>query len=127
MAALVVTPSLANGLSDKEGRIGIFPGAATTALYPAGTAFWVGYAFAPDPAGDGELDDMSTRFELDVDGEAVPMRTEVQSEEGLPVRKTNVAEFAEGLPAGWHHFTGRWYDRGRLLLSSRASIQFVER
>ena len=30
MAALVVTVSPASGLGDKEGRIGIFPGGATT-------------------------------------------------------------------------------------------------
>ena len=35
-------------------------------------------------------------------------------------------EFPSGLPAGWHDFTGRWYDGGRLILSSRAAIQFVE-
>ena len=28
------------------------------------------------------------------------------------------------LPAGWHGFTGRWYDGGRLILSSRVAIQF---
>jgi hypothetical protein len=28
---------------------------------------------------------------------------------------------------GWHDFAGRWYDEGRLILSSRAAIQFVER
>ena len=42
-------------------------------------------------------------------------------------RKTDVAEFPAGLPVGWHDFAGRWYDRGRLILSSRASIEFVER
>jgi hypothetical protein len=42
------------------------------------------------------------------------------------VRKTDIAEFPDGLPAGWHDFTGRWYDAGRLILSSRTSIQFVD-
>ena len=127
MAALVVTVSPANGMSDKEGRIGIFPGGATTTMYPADTAFWIGYGFAPDTAGGAELEDEDTRFELDVDGTPVSMLTAVHEDAGLPVRKTNVAEFPGGLPVGWHDFSGRWYDGGRLILSSRVAIQFVER
>jgi hypothetical protein len=124
MAALVVTVSPANGMGDQ--RIGIFPGGATTTMYPAGTPFWVGYGFAAEPTSDAKIDEASTRFELDVDGEPVSMLTDMQSDAGLPVRKTNIAEFPAGLPAGWHDFTGRWYDGGRLILSSRATIQFVD-
>lgn len=127
MAALVVTVSLANGIGDREGRIGIFPGGVTTTMYPADMAFWVGYGFEAERGSDTGLEDTSARFELDVDGTPVSMRTDVQSDAGLPVRKTDVAEFPTGLPVGWHDFTGRWYDGGRLILSSRAAIQFVER
>ena len=127
MAALVVTVSPANEMSDREGRIGIFPGGATTTMYPADTSFWVGYGFAAEPGSEPDLEEPGTRFELDVDGEPVTMLTDLHSDAGLPVRKTNVAEFPEGLPAGWHDFRGRWYDGGRLILSSRAAIQFVER
>ena len=126
MAALVVAVSPASGMSDTEGRIGIFPGGATTTMYPASTPFWVGYGFATDSAGGDDLEDVTTRFELDVDGQPVSMLTDVQTRSGLTVRKTNVAEFPDGLPVGWHEFTGRWYDDGRLILSSRAAIQFVE-
>ena len=126
MAALVVTVSPANGMSDKEGRIGIFPGGATPTMYPADTPFWVGYGFASDSVGAAELDDDATRFELDVDGEPVSMLTDVQTDSSVPVRKTNIAEFPDGLPVGWHDFSGRWYDAGRLILSSRAAIQFVD-
>ena len=127
MAALVVTVSPANGMGDREGRIGIFPGGATTTMYPADMAFWVGYGFEAERGSDTGLDDTSARFELDVDAEPVSMLTEVHTEAGIPVRKTNVAEFPGGLPVGWHDFTGRWYDGGRLILSSRTAIQFVER
>ncbi len=127
MAALVVTVSPANGMSEKEGRIGIFPGGATTTMYTADRAFWIGYGFAAEPGSGADLADAQTRFELDVDGEPVSMLTDVHTDAGLPVRKTNVAEFPHGLPAGWHDFAGRWYDAGRLTLSSRTSIQFVER
>jgi hypothetical protein len=127
MAALVVfTVAPTNGVSNKEGRIGIFPGGATPTMYPADTAFWVGYGFADDHADDVGLDDPSTRFELDVDGAPVSMLTDLQSETGLPVRKTDIAEFPDGLAAGWHDFAGRWYDGGLLILSSRAAIQFVD-
>jgi hypothetical protein len=127
MAALVVTVSPSNGMADGEERIGIFPGGATTTLYPADKPFWVGYGFAAEPGSGSGLDETGTRFELDIDGEPAAMRTEVQSEGGLPVRKTNVAACPAGLTTGWHDFTGRWYDGGRLVLSSRTAIQFVDR
>ena len=124
MASLVVTVSPTNGM---EGRIGIFPGGATTTMYPAETPFWVGYGFAAEHGSDGKIAEESTRFELDIDGEPVSMLTDVHSDAGLPVRKTNIAQFPAGLPVGWHDFTGRWYDGGRLILSSRTAIQFVDR
>jgi hypothetical protein len=127
MAALVVvTVSPASGMSDKEGRLTIFPGGATPTMYPADTPFWVGYGFAAEPESATGLNEAETRFELDVDAAPVSMLTDTQSESGVPVRKTDIAEFPSGLPAGWHEFTGRWYDGGRLILSSRAAIQFVE-
>jgi len=131
MAALVVVSvSQANGIGGAGARIGIFPGGATPAIYPADTAFWIGYGFAPDlgdPAGAMQELGEETRFELDVDGRRVEMRTDVQTEGAAPLRKTDLADFPAGLPAGWHEFVGRWYDGGKLILSSRASIEFVER
>ncbi len=124
MAALVVTVSPASGMEDQ--RVVIFPGGATTTMYRADRPFWVGYGFEAEHDSDTGLD-ASARFELDVDGEPVAMLTEVHTEADVPVRKTNIAEFATGLPVGWHDFAGRWYDGGRLILSSRTAIQFVER
>jgi hypothetical protein len=131
MAALVVVNvSQADGNGGAGARIGIFPGGATPAVYPADTAFWIAYGFAPelgDPAEAArELGD-ETRFELDVDGISMEMQSDTQMEGAAPLRKTDLADFPSGLPAGWHEFLGRWYDRGKLILSSRASIQFVER
>jgi hypothetical protein len=126
MAALVVTVFPASRVGGREGRIGIFPGGATPTMYPARTPFWVGYGFAADPEDGSAFDESATWFELDVDGEPVSMRTDVHSESGRPLRKANVAEFPAGLPLGWHHFVGRWYDGGRLILSSRTTIEFVE-
>jgi hypothetical protein len=127
MAALVlVNVAPANDTGEGKGRIGIFPGGATPTMYPAQTPFWVGYGFAAESGTGLPHDEESTRFELDVDGEPVSMLTDVHIDAGLPMRKTNIAEFPEGLPVGWHDFNGRWYDGGRLILSSRAAIQFVE-
>ena len=124
MSALVVTLSPANDMMERGGRVEIFPGGATTTMYPANTAFWIGYGFAAESGADAEFEE-STRFELDVDGIAASMLTDIRRDE-RPPRKTNIAAFPSGLPAGWHDFTGRWYDQGRLVLSSRAAIQFVE-
>ena len=101
-------------------------GGADRDLHLANTRFWVGYGFAAEQHDGVRLDDVSTRFELDVDGEPVSMLTEVRTEAGLPVRKSDIAEFPNGIPAGWHDFAGRWFDGGRLIISSRAAIQFVE-
>jgi hypothetical protein len=124
MAALVVSCLPTRG-TEKERRIAIFPGAAATSVYSADVPFWIGYGFTADHEG-ADLDERTTRFELDVDGEPARMRTLVESDGGLAVRTSNVAEFPHGLPAGWHDFSGRWYDGGRLILSSRTAIQFVE-
>lgn len=130
MAALVVTLSPPRGRAPSGARLGIFPGGATPAVYAAGAAFWIGYGFAPDAADTtgvpGPLDD-ETRFELDIDGTPVEMRTELELEGDAPVRKTDIADFAEGLPSGWHEFVGRWYEGGKLILSSRTAIEFIER
>jgi hypothetical protein len=130
MAALVVALSPARGMGRAGARIGIFPGATTPSVFPAGTSFWVGYEFVAEQrdeaAGIRELGP-GTRFELDVDGERIPMRARARKGKSSPARKADVAEFPSGLPAGWHDFAGRWYDCGKLVLSTRTSIEFVER
>ena len=128
-ALVVVNVSRANGNGEVSARLDIFPGGTTPAVYPADTGFWIGYGFAPDreeSPDDPQLDE-ATRFELDVDGLEVAMQTDLRRAGAVAVRKTDFADFPAGLAAGWHEFFGRWYDGGKLILSSRASIQFVER
>ena len=110
-------------------RLDIFPGGATPSVFAASTPFWVAYGFAPDPgAAEGEaLDETTTRFELEVDGKLAETRSELTYEGKALLRKTVTAEFPEGLPVGWHELSGRWYDGERLLLASKARIEFVER
>ena len=127
MAALVVAVSPVNGMERADARIGIFPGGATPSVFPAGTAFWIGYGFAPEHEDDVRRElGPGTRFELEVDGSRVAMLSDLRRRGSSSVRKTDIAEFPFGLPVGWHDFVGRWYDDGRLILSSRASIEFVE-
>lgn len=128
MAALVVAVSPANGMGRSDARIGIFPGGATPSVFPAATPFWIGYGFASERQDETEARlelEQGARFELEVDGDPVPMTSALPA--GASPRKTDVAEFPAGLPAGWHEFAGRWYDSGKLVLSTRATIQFVER
>jgi hypothetical protein len=128
-ALVVVNVSRAKRNGEPSGRLDIFPGGTTPAVYPADTRFWIGYGFASDreeSPDDPQLDE-ATRFELDVDGSGVEMKTDVQRSGDVAVRKTDYADFPTGLAAGWHEFVGRWYDRGKLILSRRAAIEFIER
>lgn len=129
MTALVLVNVSREGHEDPGARLDIFPGGTTPAVYPADTSFWIGYGFAADreeSSDDPGLDE-ATRFELDVDGLGVEMQIDLRLAGDIAVRKTDYAHFPEGLTAGWHDFIGRWYDRGKLILSHRAAIEFVER
>jgi hypothetical protein len=127
MAAFVLMPS-EDGFSGPGSRLAIFPGSATPSVFPAEHPFWVGYGFVPFPLDSGSPFglDAGTRFELEVDGELVPMEEDVTSENGHPASKRCVARFGSGLPAGWHRFAGRWYDGGSLVLTTDRTIQFLE-
>jgi hypothetical protein len=101
-------------------------------VLPAGAPFWIGYGFVPEPDDEDEAEaewalDRETRFELEVDGEAVSLVTDLRIEDGRTVSKLSVADFRSGLPLGWHRFSGRWYEAGGLVLTSDRSIEFVER
>ena len=132
MAAFVVLPAPAKEETSRPGaRLNIFPGSATPAVMTSGAPFWIGYGFVPEPGDAGPEDgwarDEETRFELLVDGHGVSLETDLTVEEGKTVSKLSVAAFPGGLPAGWHRFSGRWYEAGSLVLTSERSIEFVER
>lgn len=129
MAAFVLVTPPGSEVSHRPGeRIEIFPGSGTPAVYPARAPFWIGYGFArdPDDSEDTQALGDDTRFELEVDGERVVLVTDVRVERGRAVSKHSFADFPAGLPLGWHNFDGRWYDHGRLVLSGRVSVEFVE-
>lgn len=128
MAAFVVAaPTRQSPALPPGARLNIFPGSAAPTVFAAGAPFWIGYSFVPEPGGGRQTVDPGTGFGLHVDGRAVTVRTEDELQRGRVVRKAAVAEFPEGLPAGWHVFAGRWYDEGVLVLTSDRSIEFVER
>ena len=129
-AFVVVTPPEAPGSPRLGRRLGIFPGSATPAVFPAEVPFWVGYGFVPEPAQPGlEPSELATdtRFELEVDGVQVLVEEDLVIEDGHALSKRCVAHFPSGLPAGWHRLGGRWYDGGSLVLTNDRSIEFVER
>ena len=126
-AFVLVTPPGTEQASRPGERIGIFPGSVTPTVYPAGTPFWIGYGFAREPdEGDEDALGEDTRFELELDGERVVLVSDMRIEDGRPVSKHSFADFPSGLAPGWHRFEGRWYDRGRLVLSGRTTVEFVE-
>jgi hypothetical protein len=132
MAAFVVAQSSKSGAPRDGERLSIFPGSATPSIFPAGEPFWIGYGFVPEPGdADGrraEMLDRETRFELEVDGCPITLLTDVKTDSReTPLSKHSVATFDSGLPAGWHRFSGRWYDAGVLVLTTEKSVQFVER
>jgi len=131
MAAFVVSSTDPQGIPHIGTRLTIFPGSATPAVFPAHVPFWISCGFVPDPGDQGSEAGAAfasdTRFELEVDGEPVPLSTDVKTEDGHPVSKQCVANFGSGLPAGWHRFAGRWYDRAQLVLTTERWIEFVER
>jgi hypothetical protein len=97
-------------------------------VFAAGAPFWIGYGFVAEAGeGDQAMVHPDTGFELLVDGDAVPLHTEFDSEHGLTLRKFTVARFPDGLPPDWHIFAARWYDEGSLALASDSAIEFVER
>jgi hypothetical protein len=122
MAAVVVVPAA----SPRVGaQLNIFPGSVTPTVFRAGAPFWIGSGFVPDTPDIRSLD-RRTRFELDVDGRPVRVRTNVTRKGRRTVGRLTVASFERGLAAGWHRFAGRWYVADKLLLTNDTSIEFVE-
>jgi hypothetical protein len=131
MAAFVVlSPAVSDAVENAGTRVNIFPGSVTQSVLPAGEPFWIGYGFVPEPSdADPEArwaSDDETRFELLLDGEPVPLATDLRVENGRTVSKLSVARFRSGLPLGWHRLSGRWYEGGALVLTNDRSIEFVE-
>ena len=129
MVAFIVVAPPAIGAPLRTGlQLNIFPGSATPSIFPACSPFWIGYGFVLDEDAERSRGAVAedTRFELQVDGIAVPVHPDVTDGERSTAR-LEIASFPAGLPAGWHRFAGRWYDRGSLVLTCDTTIQFVER
>jgi hypothetical protein len=127
-AFVVVAPTGSSSALRRGARLNIFPGSATPTVFAAGAPFWIGYGFVPEYGeGDQAAIHPETCFELFVDGHAVPLDTELETDHGRTLCKFTVAHFPHGLPPGWHVFAARWYDEGALALAGDTSIEFVER
>jgi hypothetical protein len=127
VTGFVVTPL--DGVGESGPGLSIFPGSASPAIFSASAPFWIGCGFVAGPEGReaGVELDSQTRFELEVDDQPVAVTMAATAEDGRTISRTCVATFPAGLPAGWHRFSGRWYDGSRLVLTSVRSIEFVER
>lgn len=128
IAAFVLAPPDPPVPGQESARLHIFPGAATPTVFPARTPFWIGYGFVVEPGEPESQRELSseTTFELIVDGDPVRLESTSRIADGRTVARQYSAIFPMGLAPGWHRVQGRWYDDGRLIISSHASIQFVE-
>ena len=95
-AFVVVAPNGPSSAPRSGARLNIFPGSATPAVFAAGSPFWIGYGFVPETReGAKATVHADTGFELLVDGEPVPLYTDVRTERGRTVRKFTVADFPQ--------------------------------
>lgn len=120
VALALAAPAAANDVPRTGQKIGLlcmwFGTCSAQASYAADTPFHVAHGYCDLPDLFGGIVDPSTRFELKVDGEAVPLVTDLDVAFGRDpalVCKTNIANFRHGLPAGTYTFTGRWYAFGQ--------------
>ena len=93
--------------------------------YPAGEAFFVRHGFITD-GNDADLAfllDPQTRFELTVDGQAVPSALELDVV-GDPASKLHVTNFRFGM-TGVHTLVGCWYAEGVLVQCGTRTITFT--
>jgi hypothetical protein len=94
--------------------------------YPAGEPFFVRHGFITDgtEADLRALLDPQTRFELTVDGQAVPaiLDLEVNAD---PPSKGYLTNFRFGM-TGVHTFVGCWYSDGALVYCGTRTVTFTE-
>ena len=98
---------------DRVGILCVWAGAcAATFTHDADAPFYIAHGFCDEPR--ATLLNGRTRFVLTVDGEVVPSIVDITQDHGTILCKTNLSNFAKGLPAGIHVFEGRWYRFGEL-------------
>ena len=99
--------------------------APCVSTYPAGEPFFVRHGFITDGT-DADLAfllDPQTRFELTVDGQAVPSALDLDVV-GNPASKRYVTNFRFGM-TGVHTLVGCWYAEGFLVQCGTRTITFT--
>jgi hypothetical protein len=93
--------------------------------YPAGEPFFVRHGFITDGTEEDfrVLLDPQTRFELTVDGQAVPATLDLDVN-GSPPSKRYLTNFRFGL-TGVHTLVGCWYSEGTLVYCGTRTITFT--
>ena len=116
LAALAALPASANNVPRTGGKIGllcVYLGTCPAEQsYAADTPFYAAHGWSDFTDNWRAIVDPDSHFELLIDGERVPMATDLELGLGRnpeSVVKTNVANMRHGLPAGTYTFVGRWY------------------
>jgi hypothetical protein len=107
------------------------PGDCPVTSYAADTGFYVSHGNAFNPTQETGSDYGEWRFQLEVDGNLLPLSTiritEVRdgAPEGFWLSKSFVYNFPDGLSVGWHNLTGIWTDpSGAVTLVEDCDIEF---
>jgi hypothetical protein len=122
-SAVIVRSS--NSVPETGARIGVFPAEQS---FPANTPFHVTHGFfcaVPD-----ELKtcmSARTHFDLFVNGVQQKSVVDVDIIDGNPtvLRKFNLTNYPNGLPAGTYTFTGQFFEDGQLTLTRTSIVHFV--
>jgi hypothetical protein len=132
LAALAALPASANNVPRTGGKIGllcVYLGTCPAEQsYAADTPFYVAHGWSDVTDNWQEIVDPDSHFELLIDGERVPMATDLElglGRDPASVSKTNVANMRHGLPAGIYTFVGRWYGAdGNLAFEAVKTVTF---
>jgi len=119
VVAVSASADAAGGTQLNVGRICVATPCVST--FPAGEPFFVRHGFTDEAR--SILVDPSTRYELSVDGVAVPSAIELDVV-GDSTAKYNVSSFRFGM-TGTHVFVGCWYHLGALDACAQRTVTFV--
>jgi hypothetical protein len=114
LLSVLVTPVMANPIIVTGERIDLLADYPIVE-YPANTEFWILHLTRLEAPGDTPIAAGHMGFNLQIDGVYVELYRDVtgpsSAKDGRPntVASGSVFIFPEGLPAGEHTFTGRWY------------------
>jgi hypothetical protein len=124
-ACAFALPASSNGIPEAGARIGVFPAEQS---FAANTAFHVTHGlFCAVPAELSHCINTGTHFDLFVNDVQQTSIVDIDLIPGDPevLRKFNLTNFPNGLPAGTYTFTGQFFDDGQLVLTRTSIVHFT--